>query len=322
MAARKAGTKESIIQIGCGVVGGAYAKAYKHHGFSIRGFDVVPAIIEKMNAAGIPCCHPDDCPSDLNPEIVLLSVPTPLIKETQRLDMKYVWSTVPLVLKLIKQSTGAPPIFVIRSTVPPGMTKQWMATVKEQTSKPFHVAFQPEFLRAVSCEEDARAPWQVVFGYIEGEEEVKARMTNAFLEFVGRDESKLTVLNIAEAEFMKLVHNYANGLKISFANCIYGLANQLDPTIDAQKVLYLVSSTAECFLSRKYGLRVGAPYGGVCLPKDVPELTSLAPEGSVFREFLAGTGKINDWISSPAAKNMRVELDESPNWVSPDSLMT
>ena len=65
-----------------------------------------------------------------------------------------------------------------------------------------------------------------------------------------------------------------------------------------RQVLYLVSSTAECYLSRKYGLRVGAPYGGVCLPKDVPELTSLAPEGSVFREFLAGTGKINEWISN------------------------
>lgn len=65
-----------------------------------------------------------------------------------------------------------------------------------------------------------------------------------------------------------------------------------------RQVLYLVSSTAECYLSRKYGLRVGAPYGGVCLPKDVPELTSLAPEGSVFREFLAGTGKINEWITN------------------------
>ena len=116
MAAHKAGTKENIIQIGCGVVGGAYAKAYKHHGFAVRGFDVVPSIIEKMNVAGIPCCHPDDCPNDLNPEIVLLSVPTPLIKETQRLDMKYVWSTIPLVLKLINQSTGVAPIFVIRST--------------------------------------------------------------------------------------------------------------------------------------------------------------------------------------------------------------
>lgn len=107
---------ESIIQIGCGVVGGAYAKAYKHHGFEITGFDVVPAIIEKMNAAGIPCYHPDDCPTNLVPEIVLLSVPTPLIKETQRLDMKYVWSTVPLVLKLIEQAGEKTPIFVIRST--------------------------------------------------------------------------------------------------------------------------------------------------------------------------------------------------------------
>lgn len=108
--------KESIIQIGCGVVGGAYAKAYKHHGFEIRGFDVVPAIIEKMNEAGIPCHHPDDCPDDLNAEIVLLSVPTPLIKETQRLDMKYIWSTVPLCVKLIEQSSGKAPVIVIRST--------------------------------------------------------------------------------------------------------------------------------------------------------------------------------------------------------------
>lgn len=68
----------------------------------------------------------------------------------------------------------------------------------------------------------------------------------------------------------------------------------------------MVSSTAECFLSRKYGLRVGAPYGGVCLPKDVPELTSLAPEGSVFREFLSGTGKINEWITNTPKLKVRV----------------
>lgn len=56
--------------------------------FSLTGFDVVPGIIEKMNDAGIKCFHPDDCPGDLDADIVLLSVPTPLIKETQRLDMK------------------------------------------------------------------------------------------------------------------------------------------------------------------------------------------------------------------------------------------
>ncbi|CAM9192258.1 unnamed protein product [Ectocarpus sp. 6 AP-2014] len=310
--------KENVVQIGCGVVGGAYAKAYVHHGFSLTGFDVVPAIIDKMNDAGVKCFHPDDCPSDLNADIVLLSVPTPLIKETQRLDMKYVWSTIPLVVKLIEQSSGLTPILVIRSTVPPGTTLKWEAEVRAKTDKPFQVAFQPEFLRAVSCEEDARAPWQIVFGCAKDADDTRARMSNCFLDFVGRDENKLTVLTIAEAEFMKLVHNYANGLKISFANCIYGLAHELDPSIDAQKVLYLVSSTAECFLSRKYGLRVGAPYGGVCLPKDVPELTSLAPEGSVFREFLSGTGKINEWITN--TPSLKVELTESPNWVSPSEL--
>lgn len=91
-------------------------------------------------------------------------------------------------------------------SVPPGTTKKFETVLREKTTKPFHVAFQPEFLRAVSCDEDARAPWQVVFGYMAGEEDVKSRMSNAFLEFVDRDESKLTVLNVPEAEFMKLVH--------------------------------------------------------------------------------------------------------------------
>lgn len=90
--------------------------------------------------------------------------------------------------------------------MPPGTTKKFEGVLKEKTTKPFYVAFQPEFLRAVSCEEDARAPWQVVFGCMAGEDEAKARLSDAFLEFVGRDESKLTVLNVPEAEFMKLVH--------------------------------------------------------------------------------------------------------------------
>ncbi|CAM9896848.1 unnamed protein product, partial [Hapterophycus canaliculatus] len=182
------------------------AAKFAAHACSLTGFDVVPGIIEKMNDAGIKCFHPDDCPSDLNADIVLLSVPTPLIKETQRLDMKYVWSTIPLVVKLIEQSSGLAPILVIRSTVPPGTTPKWEAEVRAKTSKPFQVAFQPEFLRAVSCEEDARAPWQIVFGCGKDEVDTRERMTNCFLDFVGRDESKLTVLNIPEAEFMKLVH--------------------------------------------------------------------------------------------------------------------
>ena len=44
------------------------------------------------------------------------------------------------------------------------------------------VAFQPEFLRAVSCEEDARAPWQIVFGCAKDADETRNRMSNCFLD--------------------------------------------------------------------------------------------------------------------------------------------
>ena len=49
-----------------------------------------------------------------------------------------------------------------------------------------------------------------------------------------------TLFNVYRFRVCSLLfrRSYANGLKISFANCIYGLAHELDPTIDAQKVTF------------------------------------------------------------------------------------
>lgn len=52
------------------------------------------------------------------------------------------WSTIPLIVKLIEQSSGLAPILVIRSTVPPGTTLKWEAEVKAKTSKPFQVKYR------------------------------------------------------------------------------------------------------------------------------------------------------------------------------------
>lgn len=55
---------------------------------------------------------------------------------------QYVWSTIPLVVKLIEQSSGLAPILVIRSTVPPGTTLKWEAEVRAKTDKPFQAREQ------------------------------------------------------------------------------------------------------------------------------------------------------------------------------------
>lgn len=304
---------EHIVQIGCGVVGGAYAKAYKHYGFKLTGLDVVPSIIQKMNKAGIPCYHPNDLPKDLNADILLLSVPSPLDQEKQRLSMKYLWSTLKTTAQLIEQSKGKDIIVVIRSTAPPGLTEEYEKRLKELTDKKFHIAFQPEFLRAVSCEEDALKPWKVIFGYRKGDDkQIEERLSKVFLKFVNGRKDLLQILTLQEAEFFKLIHNYSNALRISFANCMYGIGQHINPEIDVQKLLYLVTETAENFLSKKYGLRVGAPYGGTCLPKDTPEMAGVAPEGPL-KDFVNATTNINSWITEH--KELQRKLEISPNWV-------
>lgn len=61
-------------------------------------------------------------------------------------NQQYVWSTIPLVVKLIEQSSGLAPILVIRSTVPPGTTLKWEAEVRAKTDKPFQARTKKSLL--------------------------------------------------------------------------------------------------------------------------------------------------------------------------------
>ena len=304
---------EVVVQIGCGVVGSAYCSAYKHHGFKVIGVDVVDSILNNLTKLEIENYHPNNLPKEVNADIILMSLPTPCIYEEQKLDLKYLWSTLPTVKQLIDQSTGKTPIVVIRSTVPPGFTLEYEKELKKLTDNKFFVSFQPEFLRAVSNEQDALYPWKVLFGVKDNEEdEVIERLSDILLQFVNNDRTMLEILKLEEAEFFKLVHNYSNAQKISFANTMYGIANHLNKKIDIQKILYLATETAESFLSKKYGLRVGAPFGGTCLPKDSCQMFGLAPEGPL-KDFIGATIDVNHWIKEN--ESLRRELEVSPNWV-------
>jgi UDPglucose 6-dehydrogenase len=313
----------NIVQIGCGVVGGAYMRAYKNRGFNIMGVDVVDSIIKQLITEGIQSYHPKSVPITTEADIILVSVPTPLIVETQRLDMKYVVSTLPLVSRLVQQSTNHNPLIMLRSTLPPGRTMQYVEELKEHLPVEFHnsfrIAFQPEFLRAKSAYDDAFSPWRVVIGLDEthnGYELSKTQLLSIFSEFM-EDTNMIDFLTIEEAEFMKLVHNYSNGLKISYANTIDSIANSLSANINSEKIIKLVSTTAESFLNREYGLTPGMPYGGTCLPKDIPELTMIAPEGPL-RDFIHTTTRINDYTEQ---HNQTKSIIDGLNWKSGGNLL-
>lgn len=318
--------KEKILQIGCGVVGSANIKGYKYHGFDVLGLDVIPKIIENMNKDGIETRHPNDNLTDWNDiSIILISVPTPLNKKTKKLDMKYIWTTIPTIIQMIKQSSKEI-IIVMRSTVPPGLTVKYERKLeyelhKIKCEKRFYVAFQPEFLRAITAEEDAKHPWKVLFGHKYRDLEVKKRMSKILLHFVNGNEDDLKIMTLEEAEIHKYIHNYYNAMKISFSNSIYGLIRAINEeemiNMDTQRIMDIVSSTSEGFLNPKYGIKVGAPYGGTCLSKDPQSLITLANDYNVDKRIfnlLNGTEEVNDWITEK--KDIQIEMKFSPNLMS------
>jgi UDPglucose 6-dehydrogenase len=306
-----------IMQVGCGVVGGAYVRAFKNHGLDMVGVDIVPDILVDLKNDGITAYHPQDVPDDLQVDVVLISVPTLLIKEINRLDMKYVDSTLTLMTKIVKQSKERCPIIILRSTLPPGRTLQYKQDLQNMLGDDrncFRMAFQPEFLRAKSAYDDAFSPWRVVIGLDHNEayfEQTKQELISLFTTFVNHD--MIYIINIEEAEFQKLVHNCYNGMKITFANVMHGIAQGQPYDIDAHKVLQIVSNTAEGFLNKNYGLTPGKPYGGTCLPKDIPELTSLAPIDSPYHAFLNNITIVNKYVAETTHETSCID---GLNWVS------
>ena len=280
-----------MLQIGCGVVGSAYLQAFYEKGFNIVGCDLSTEQINMNLKKGLPCFHVDivkEMHKD-SFDYILVSVPTPLDKKINSLDMKYIWSTLEMCAHVIKDDG----VVFIRSTVPPGTTKEYENKLNESMNgeKNCHVLFNPEYLRARSALDDARNPWLVTVGL--SDKTLVPRIRNLFSYFTS---SELVILNTEEAELQKLIHNYANAQKISFGNAVSAMVRDIgyEGKIDVPKVLITTTRTAECYLNPRYGFKVvDSPFNGTCLTKDPHQLASLANKGTAAYSFLQSTVDVN-----------------------------
>jgi UDPglucose 6-dehydrogenase len=155
---------------------------------------------------------------------------------------------------------------VVRSTVPPGTTEGVVQPLlEEQSGKTlgmgFALAAAPEFLRSASAAEDFRHPWMTVIASRSAR--TVARMRELLAPFGG---DVRTFSDPASAELVKCAHNLFNATKISFWNEIWLVAQRLG--VEADPIAAAVARSSEASTNPHYGIRGGAPYGGMCLPKD------------------------------------------------------
>jgi GDP-mannose 6-dehydrogenase len=156
--------------------------------------------------------------------------------------------------------------------MPPGTCEEKLIPVLESMSggrmgEDFDVCMNPEFLREGSGIEDFNAPTKTVIGA--GSPEAAAPLLQLYRDIPGR----LNIVPLRVAEFIKYVENSWHALKISFANEVGAVSEQLG--MDSHQVMELFLQDTKLNVSPAY-LRPGFAFGGSCLPKDVRGLTRLA----------------------------------------------
>jgi UDPglucose 6-dehydrogenase len=205
-------------------------------------------------------------------DLIVICVGTP-IDETGSTDV----SQVEAALDGAAPAIDAGAACVIRSTLPVGSAAR-LATRREAVPERLFVA--PEFLRQGSALADVRAPTRVVVGTL-GEHpdpDALARVTGA----LARPGTPLLVMRAEEASLVKNAANVFLALRLTFANEVAGLAEDLG--VDVGPVLDGIGHDpriGHAYLRPSYG------FGGSCLPKEVRSLSAAGLERGLPM-YLAG----------------------------------
>ncbi|WP_084133083.1 Rossmann-fold NAD(P)-binding domain-containing protein [Parafrankia colletiae] len=263
-----------IFVVGSGVVGTATGRGLLESGNTVTFIDVAPERVSFLAGLGLDARL--DLDLDAEPDsFVFLTLPTP--NAGSRYDLSAFVAGTRTVGRALRSAAGMHTV-VVRSTVDPGTTEGLVGPLLEQESglrqgDGFLLASNPEFLRAASAAEDFRWPWMTVIGA--RNRRVQERLAELLAPFGG----PVRIFgDPMAAEFVKCAHNIFNATKISFWNEMHTVAERLQLDLDA--ISDTVSRSAEASFNPGYGIRGGAPYGGVCLPKDT----------MAFLGFAAGVG--------------------------------
>lgn len=182
-------------------------------------------------------------------------------------------------------------VIVDKSTVPVGTAdnvKQVIETqlAKRQTSVPFDVASNPEFLKEGGAVNDFLKPDRIIVGVSTARAESVLR---ALYAPFNRNHDKLIVMDIRSAELTKYAANAMLATKISFMNEISRIAERVGA--DMEKVRLGIGSDPRIGYAFIYP---GCGYGGSCFPKDVQALQHTAKQHDYDAKILSAVHTVNE----------------------------
>ena len=220
--------------------------------------------------------------------IVFIAVGTPP-DEDGSADLKHVLAAA----RSIGKAMNGYKIIVDKSTVPVGTAQKVAAAIAENTSHPFNVVSNPEFLKEGAAIDDFMKPDRVVIGT--DDPRVAEIMKELYAPFV-RSGNPIIIMDIASAELTKYAANAMLATRISFMNEIAQICDRVGANVT--KIREGIGYDSRIGMPFLYA---GCGYGGSCFPKDTRAIQVMQ---DLYAPFLR-TGKpvlVMDPVSAEMTK--------------------
>src|SRR5215472_9269608 len=176
-------------------------------------------------------------------------------------------------------------VIVVKSTVPVGTSEKVRAILKKETTHPFDLLSNPEFLKQGAAVEDFMKPDRVIVGA----DDVRPAeiLRDLYAPFV-RTGSPVLIVDTHTAEMLKYAANAFLAARISFMNEIANLCERVGANVEMiRKGLAADSRIGPAFLFP------GVGYGGSCFPKDIRALIDTGRQVQYDMNILEAVDSVN-----------------------------
>jgi UDPglucose 6-dehydrogenase len=188
-------------------------------------------------------------------------------------------------------------VIVNKSTVPVGTAGRVREVIRRETTHPFSVVSNPEFLKQGAAIDDFMKPDRVVIGA----EDPRAReiMQELYAPFT-RTGAPIMTMDCASAELTKYAANAMLATRISFMNEVANVCEAVGADVDdVRRAIGADRRIGSSFLFP------GVGYGGSCFPKDVKAMIHFASQKDYDFRILRAVEEVNSAQKTRLAAKMR-----------------
>ena len=212
--------------------------------------------------------------------IIFIAVGTPQ-GEDGAADLQHVLG----VAKDIAKAMNGYKVIVDKSTVPVGTSEKVREVIRRETTHPFSVVSNPEFLKQGAAIEDFMKPDRVVIGAEDPRAE--EMMRDLYAPFT-RTGAPIMVMDCASAELSKYAANAMLATRVSFMNEVANVCELVGADVDhVRRAIGADRRIGTSFLFPGIG------YGGSCFPKDVKAMVAFASQKDYDFRILKAVESVN-----------------------------